>query len=150
LSEFSEEQWDAFIDTDLKGMFTMVKFGVAQVPSRGVITAKRSEFGSVVMLDSPAYSNGGGVIEHTRATDVDLIRCDIRLNSLCWGATKTSLPQPEVEPRLDPDESAQEWASGWRTCALPTRARSRMAHYSTSAVNVHVQLAVARSSTADT
>jgi NAD(P)-dependent dehydrogenase (short-subunit alcohol dehydrogenase family) len=113
ISEVKEEEWDAVINANLKGMFTMVKHAVPQMRSQGggTIVTMGSELGIVAVPESPAYgASKGGVISFTRSIAIDLIRYNIRVNSLCPGITKTPLLQAEVDLSLDPERTAREQA----------------------------------------
>jgi NAD(P)-dependent dehydrogenase (short-subunit alcohol dehydrogenase family) len=113
ISELSEEEWDAVIDTNLKGMFTLVKQAVPQMRAQGggTIVTMGSEMGIVAVPESPAYNaSKGGVIMLTRSLAIDLIRHNIRVNSLCPGITRTPLLQAEVDNSLDPEKTAREQA----------------------------------------
>jgi NAD(P)-dependent dehydrogenase (short-subunit alcohol dehydrogenase family) len=113
ISELSEEEWDAVIDTNLKGMFTLVKQAVPQMKSQGggTIITMGSEMGIVAVPESPAYNaSKGGVIMLTRSLALDLIRHNIRVNALCPGITRTPLLQREVDESLDPERTAREQA----------------------------------------
>lgn len=113
ISELSEEEWDAVIDTNLKGMFTLVKQAVPQMRAQGggTIITMGSEMGIVAVPESPAYNaSKGGVIMLTRSIAIDLIRHNIRVNALCPGITRTPLLQAEVDRSLDPEKTAQEQA----------------------------------------
>ena len=113
ISELSEDEWDAVIDTNLKGMFTLVKQAVPRMRAQGggTIVTMGSEMGIVAVPESPAYNaSKGGVIMFTRSLAIDLIRHNIRVNSLCPGITRTPLLQAEVDNSLDPEKTAQEQA----------------------------------------
>jgi NAD(P)-dependent dehydrogenase (short-subunit alcohol dehydrogenase family) len=113
ISELTEDEWDAVIDTNLKGMFTLVKQAVPQMRSqgRGKIITMGSEMGIVAVPESPAYNaSKGGVIMFTRSIALDLIRDNIRVNALCPGVTRTPLLQAEVDNSLDPERTAREQA----------------------------------------
>jgi NAD(P)-dependent dehydrogenase (short-subunit alcohol dehydrogenase family) len=113
ISELSEEEWDAVIDTNLKGMFTLVKQALPHMRAQGggTIITMGSEMGIVAVPESPAYNaSKGGVIMFTRSIAIDLIRDNIRVNSLCPGITRTPLLQAEVDNSLDPEKTAQEQA----------------------------------------
>jgi NAD(P)-dependent dehydrogenase (short-subunit alcohol dehydrogenase family) len=114
ISELTEQEWDAVIDTNLKGMFTLVKHAVPQMRSQGggTIITMGSEMGIVAVPESPAYNaSKGGVIMLTKSLAVDLIRDNIRVNSLCPGITRTPLLQAEVDNSLDPARTAAEQAA---------------------------------------
>jgi NAD(P)-dependent dehydrogenase (short-subunit alcohol dehydrogenase family) len=113
ISEVEEEEWDAVINANLKGTFTMVKHAVPQMRGQGggAIVTMGSELGIVAVPESPAYSaSKGGVISLTRSMAIDLIRYNIRVNALCPGITKTPLLQTEVDSSLDPERTAREYA----------------------------------------
>jgi NAD(P)-dependent dehydrogenase (short-subunit alcohol dehydrogenase family) len=113
ISELSEEEWDAVIGTNLKGMFTLVKHAVPQMRAQGggVIVTMGSEMGIVAVPESPAYNaSKGGVIMLTRSLALDLIQYNIRVNALCPGITRTPLLQAEVDRSLDPEKTAREQA----------------------------------------
>jgi NAD(P)-dependent dehydrogenase (short-subunit alcohol dehydrogenase family) len=114
IEELTEAEWDAVIDTNLKGMFTLVKQAVPQMRSQGggTIITMGSEMGIVAVPESPAYNaSKGGVIMLTRSLAIDLIRHNIRVNALCPGITRTPLLQAEVDNSLDPERTAAEQAA---------------------------------------
>jgi NAD(P)-dependent dehydrogenase (short-subunit alcohol dehydrogenase family) len=114
ISELTEDEWDAVIDTNLKGMFTLIKQSLPQMREQGggTIITMGSEMGIVAVPESPAYNaSKGGVIMLTRSLAVDLIRHNIRVNSLCPGITRTPLLQAEVDNSLDPEKTAAEQAA---------------------------------------
>jgi len=114
IAELTEEEWDAVIDTNLKGMFTLVKQALPQMRAQGggTIITMGSEMGMVAVPESPAYNaSKGGVIMLTRSLAIDLIRDNIRVNALCPGITGTPLLQAEVDNSLDPEKTAAEQAA---------------------------------------
>jgi NAD(P)-dependent dehydrogenase (short-subunit alcohol dehydrogenase family) len=114
ISELTEDEWDAVIDTNLKGMFTLIKHSVPQMRAQGggTIITMGSEMGIVAVPESPAYNaSKGGVIMLTRSLAIDLIRDNIRVNALCPGITRTPLLQAEVDNSLDPAKTAAEQAA---------------------------------------
>jgi NAD(P)-dependent dehydrogenase (short-subunit alcohol dehydrogenase family) len=114
ISQLTEEEWDAVIDTNLKGMFTLVKQALPQMRGQGsgTIITMGSEMGIVAVPESPAYNaSKGGVIMLTRSLAIDLIRENIRVNALCPGITRTPLLQSEVDNSLDPEKTAAEQAA---------------------------------------
>lgn len=114
IAELTEEEWDAVIDTNLKGMFTVIKQAVPQMRKQGggTIITMGSEMGIVAVPESPAYNaSKGGVIMLTRSLAIDLIRDNIRVNALCPGITRTPLLQAEVDNSLDPAKTAAEQAA---------------------------------------
>jgi NAD(P)-dependent dehydrogenase (short-subunit alcohol dehydrogenase family) len=114
IAVLSEQEWDAVIDTNLKGQFTMVKAALPQMRAQGggVIITMGSEMGIVAVPESPAYNaSKGGVIMFTRSIAIDLIRENIRVNALCPGITRTPLLQAEADNSLDPERTAREQAA---------------------------------------
>ena len=114
ISELTEDEWDAVIDTNLKGMFTLIKQTIPQMRAQGggTIITMGSEMGIVAVPESPAYNaSKGGVIMLTRSLAIDLIRDNIRVNALCPGITRTPLLQAEVDRSLDPERTAAEQAA---------------------------------------
>jgi NAD(P)-dependent dehydrogenase (short-subunit alcohol dehydrogenase family) len=109
-----EDEWDRVIDTNVKGMFTLVKSAVPQMKlqGKGSIITLGSEMGIVAVPESPAYNaSKGAVIMFSKSIALDLIQHNIRVNSLCPGITRTPLLQAEVDNSVDPEKTAREQAS---------------------------------------
>jgi NAD(P)-dependent dehydrogenase (short-subunit alcohol dehydrogenase family) len=114
IEQLGEEEWDAVLATNVKGMFTLVKQAVPTMIQQGGgrIVTLGSEMGMVAVPESPAYNaSKGAVIMFTKSIAVDLIRHNIRVNSLCPGITRTPLLQAEVDNSVDPARTAAEQAS---------------------------------------
>jgi NAD(P)-dependent dehydrogenase (short-subunit alcohol dehydrogenase family) len=114
IQQLGEDEWDAVLTTNVKGMFTLVKQAVPGMIAQGggKIITLGSEMGVVAVPESPAYNaSKGAVIMFTKSIALDLIRHNIRVNSLCPGITRTPLLQAEVDNSLDPDKTAAEQAS---------------------------------------
>jgi NAD(P)-dependent dehydrogenase (short-subunit alcohol dehydrogenase family) len=116
IEELEEAEWDAVLATNVKGMFTLVKHAVPHMILRGggKIITLGSEMGIVAVPESPAYNaSKGAVIMFTKSIALDLIRHNIRVNSLCPGITRTPLLQAEADNSLDPAATAAlqaQWA----------------------------------------
>lgn len=109
-----EDEWDRVLATNVKGMFTLVKHAVPlmRAQGHGNIVTLGSEMGIVAVPESPAYNaSKGAVIMFTKSLALDLIRYNIRVNSLCPGITRTPLLQAEVDNSLDPAKTAAEQAN---------------------------------------
>jgi NAD(P)-dependent dehydrogenase (short-subunit alcohol dehydrogenase family) len=109
-----EDEWDRVLATNVKGMFTLVKHAVPHMKAQGHgnIVTLGSEMGIVAVPESPAYNaSKGAVIMFTKSLALDLIRYNIRVNSLCPGITRTPLLQAEVDNSLDPAKTAAEQAT---------------------------------------
>jgi NAD(P)-dependent dehydrogenase (short-subunit alcohol dehydrogenase family) len=113
IEDLEEEEWDRVLETNVKGMFTMVKAAVPAMKDRGgAIITLGSEMGIVAVPESPAYNaSKGAVIMFTKAIALDLIRYNIRVNALCPGITRTPLLQAEVDNSLDPAKTAEAQAT---------------------------------------
>jgi NAD(P)-dependent dehydrogenase (short-subunit alcohol dehydrogenase family) len=114
IEQLSEDEWDAVLTTNVKGMFTMVKHAVPTMIERGggKIVTLGSEMGIVAVPESPAYNaSKGAVMMFTKSIALDLIRHNIRVNALCPGITRTPLLQAEVDNSLDPAKTAAAQAS---------------------------------------
>jgi NAD(P)-dependent dehydrogenase (short-subunit alcohol dehydrogenase family) len=114
IEQLTEDEWDAVLTTNVKGMFTLVKHAVPHMISQGGgrIVTLGSEMGIVAVPESPAYNaSKGAVIMFTKSIAVDLIRHNIRVNSLCPGITRTPLLQAEVDNSVDPAKTAAEQAT---------------------------------------
>ncbi len=114
IEQLEEDEWDRVLATNVKGMFTLVKQAVPHMKAAGggSIVTLGSEMGLVAVPESPAYNaSKGAVIMFTKSIAVDLIRHNIRVNSLCPGITRTPLLQAEVDNSLDPAKTAAEQAS---------------------------------------
>jgi NAD(P)-dependent dehydrogenase (short-subunit alcohol dehydrogenase family) len=114
IEQLTEAEWDAVLTTNVKGMFTLVKHAIAPMIARGggKIVTLGSEMGIVAVPESPVYNaSKGAVIMFTKSIAVDLIRHNIRVNSLCPGITRTPLLQAEVDNSLDPAATAAAQAS---------------------------------------
>lgn len=121
LSLLEEDEWDRVLDTNVKGMFTLIKHAVPhmQAAGKGSIITLGSEMGIVAVPESPAYNaSKGAVMMFTKSLALDLIRHGIRVNALCPGITRTPLLQAEVDNSVDPVKTATEqatWAPILRT-----------------------------------
>jgi NAD(P)-dependent dehydrogenase (short-subunit alcohol dehydrogenase family) len=114
IEQLEEDEWDAVLSTNIKGMFTLIKCAVPLMKAQGggKIVTLGSEMGIVAVPESPAYcASKGAVIMFTKSIAIDLIRHNIRVNSLCPGITRTPLLQAEVDNSLDPEKTAAEQAS---------------------------------------
>jgi NAD(P)-dependent dehydrogenase (short-subunit alcohol dehydrogenase family) len=114
IEQLSEAEWDNVLATNVKGMFTLVKQAIPHMIARGGgrIVTLGSEMGIVAVPESPAYNaSKGAVIMFTKSIALDLIRHNIRVNSLCPGITRTPLLQAEIDNSLEPEKVAAAQAS---------------------------------------
>jgi NAD(P)-dependent dehydrogenase (short-subunit alcohol dehydrogenase family) len=115
IERLEEDEWDRVLETNVRGMYTMVKAAVPAMKERGgSIITLGSEMGIVAAPGSPAYNaSKGAVIMFTKSIALDLIRYGIRVNALCPGITRTPLLQTEVDLSVDPARTVREqetWA----------------------------------------
>ena len=121
IEQLEEDEWDRVMQTNVKGMFTLVKHAIPHMKSagKGSIITLGSEMGIVAVPESPAYNaSKGAVMMFTKSLALDLIRYGIRVNALCPGITRTPLLQAEVDNSMDPAKTAAEqatWAPILRT-----------------------------------
>ena len=109
IEQLGEDEWDAVMNTNAKGMYTLVKAAVPFMKNQGGgrIVTLGSEMGIVAVPESPAYNaSKGAVIMFTKSIAIDLIRYNIRVNSLCPGITQTPLLQAEVDNSINPAATA--------------------------------------------
>lgn len=112
IEQLDEAEWDAVLATNVKGMFTVIKYAVPHLKHGGAIITLGSEMGFVAVPESPAYNaSKGAVIMFTKSLALDLVRYGIRVNALCPGITRTPLLQSEVDNSLDPAKTAAEQAA---------------------------------------
>src|ERR1019366_1302378 len=109
IEQLEEDEWDAVLTTNVKGMYTLVKAVIPFMKAQGggKIVTLGSEMGIVAVPESPAYNaSKGAVIMFTKSIAIDLIRYNIRVNSLCPGITQTPLLQAEVDNSINPAATA--------------------------------------------
>jgi NAD(P)-dependent dehydrogenase (short-subunit alcohol dehydrogenase family) len=100
LVETSEEEWDATLNSNLKGIFLMSKYAIPYVVETGggTIVNNASIFGLVGGGGVAAYCAAkGGVINLTRAMAIDHAAQNIRVNCICPGSVDTPLLENEMK-----------------------------------------------------
>jgi NAD(P)-dependent dehydrogenase (short-subunit alcohol dehydrogenase family) len=121
ISELTEAEFDRIIAVNLKGMYTVIHAAVPHLKRQGggTIVTIGSEMGFVADPNAPAYNaSKGGVIMFTKSIALDLIRDNIRVNSLCPGITQTPLLDTEIATSPDPDATRAEFAA-WAPIGRP-------------------------------
>ncbi|HLB63014.1 MAG TPA: SDR family NAD(P)-dependent oxidoreductase [Actinomycetota bacterium] len=98
----TEEEWDAQVDTSLKGTFLMTKHALPVMIGQGggSIVNNASGWGLVGGDRAVAYCAAkGGVVNLTRAMAIDHGGQGIRVNCVCPGDTVTPMERADAEAR---------------------------------------------------
>ncbi len=101
----TELEWDRVIDTNLKGVFLMVKYAVPYMKRNGggVIVNNSSDAGLVGNRNCPAYcASKGGVTIMTKAMALDYAQHNIRVNSVNPGTIDTPMLAYEAKASGEP------------------------------------------------
>jgi NAD(P)-dependent dehydrogenase (short-subunit alcohol dehydrogenase family) len=98
--EIMEEEWDAIITLNLKGVFWGAKHSVSTMVKAGggsiINTASTTAF--IALPKMSVYSaSKGGVLALTRQLAADYAHFNIRVNCICPGVTLTPLVQREMD-----------------------------------------------------
>jgi NAD(P)-dependent dehydrogenase (short-subunit alcohol dehydrogenase family) len=96
----SEEEWDAQVDTSLKGAFLMSKFALPHMIEAGTgsIINCASGWGLVGGAKAVAYCAAkGGMVVMTKAMAIDHGPQGIRVNAVCPGDTDTPLEREDAQ-----------------------------------------------------
>ena len=109
--EVSEEEWDAVVDTNLKGLFFCAQAAARHMVAQGSgrIINIASQLGLVGHAERAAYcASKGGVVNLTRALALEWIKHGVTVNAICPGPTVTpgileSARLTEAELRRDLD-----------------------------------------------
>ena len=96
IEEMTEEEWDATVDTNMKGTFLTIKHSIPQLRAAGggsvVVTASVNGATLFGMAGYSAYSTSkAGQVAYAKMAAQELARWDIRVNVICPGAIKTNI-----------------------------------------------------------
>lgn len=116
VSETTENEWDAIIDTNLKGMFLCCKAVLPsmQAAQKGVIINVSSILGLKATANMASYSASKfGVIGFTQSLADEIAQSGIRAYAVCPGPTRTDLHRKIVgneaaEKAMPPERVAEE------------------------------------------
>jgi len=103
ITEISEEDWDATVDTNLKGVFIVSRLAITEMIKRGggVIINIAARSGIAGQAGRAAYcASKGGVITLTEAMAMDHARQKIRVNCICPGPTRTPMVDTSTPEKL--------------------------------------------------
>ena len=98
----TEEEWDATVDSSLKGAWLMSKYSLPTMIAqrRGVIIHQSSGWGFQGGDDAVAYCAAkGGLIVMAKAMAIDHGKQGIRVNCLCPGDVETPMLHADAESR---------------------------------------------------
>jgi NAD(P)-dependent dehydrogenase (short-subunit alcohol dehydrogenase family) len=113
----SEDEWDAQIDTSLKGAFLMSKFALPHMIARGsgAIVNCSSGWGLVGGQRAVAYCAAkGGLVVMTKAMALDHGPHGVRVNAVCPGDTDTPMEHDDAERKGWTWDRYVRWAVGDR------------------------------------
>jgi NAD(P)-dependent dehydrogenase (short-subunit alcohol dehydrogenase family) len=114
--ECSEDEWDAQVDTSLKGAFLMSKFALPLMIAQGSgsIVNCASGWGLVGGAKAVAYCAAkGGMVLMTKAMAIDHGPQGIRVNAVCPGDTETPMEHEDARHQgLSWDEYVRSAVSG--------------------------------------
>ena len=116
VDELSEEDWDFQVDTNLRGIFLIVRHAIPLLRERGggaiVSVASSQAFASQELV--PAYAaSKGAVVALTRTMALDHARDGIRVNAVAPGSVDTAMlhyAADHFSPQ-DPDAAIAGWGA---------------------------------------
>ena len=94
VTEISEDEWDACIDANLRGVFLGAKYAIPELIKRGggTILTTAGTFGIRAARGKAAYAAAkAGAVNLSRAIALDYARNNIRCNAICPGYVDTPL-----------------------------------------------------------
>lgn len=129
VEQTSEAEWDATLDTNLKGTFLMCKQALPALRERkGNIVNVASYVGLVGFARSAAYATSkAGIVNLTRSMALDHAHEGIRVNCVCPGSVDTEMIHQAWEAYGDVAEARRVWAEKHpigRIATLPEIAHS--------------------------
>ncbi len=102
----AEEDWDALMAVNLKGVFLCCKYAIPVMAAQGggVIVNTASNVATVGIFDRAAYvASKGGVAALTKAMALDHAKENIRVNCVAPGVTWSSYFEKMVASTSDPE-----------------------------------------------
>ena len=103
----SEDEWDALMAVNLKGVFLCCKYAIPVMAAQGggVIVNTASNTATVGIFDRAAYvASKGGVAALTKAMALDHAKQNIRVNCVAPGVTRSSYFDRMIASHPSPNE----------------------------------------------
>jgi NAD(P)-dependent dehydrogenase (short-subunit alcohol dehydrogenase family) len=103
MDKYDEDDWDAVINTNLKGVWLCMKYEIPLMlqSGGGSIVNTASIAGVVGLRKVPAYvASKHGVVGLTKAAALEYAKKGIRVNAVCPGTVHTRLVGARVPPSI--------------------------------------------------
>lgn len=117
LTELEQADWDAVLDTNLRGVFLVCKHGLPPMieQGRGVVVNVASYLGAYgARHTSPAYNaSKAGVVALSRSMALQVGQQGVRVNAVCPGFVITPLNEHLILDAPDPAAKEREMASAY-------------------------------------
>ena len=117
IEELTPEDWNATLDTNLKGTFLTVKYAVPYLKKQGgsiIVTASVNGTRMFSNTGASAYSSSkAGQVAFTKMIALELAKYKIRANVICPGAIESNISQnTQKSPNLEQEKEPVEFPEG--------------------------------------